>query len=332
MSARVKFMRRSIAQATIAVTALMLTSTLARAQNAPAPAGTAVLALADSLTLGDYCKATRNVMALDTVRKLLGARVVEVQFNVDKLCDPRVAALTLRTLTGDQPAPFAAVARRQQEAYHEAARVPLRDVTVLVDRELRSDDDMRRAIRAASPAAAAPFVTVTEVARRLFLEEAGARSVKHLANYERKLGPQAPQLNGVEVLLNYTAQRWIPGFAPSIKRGPSPLELIANYVPSYASGVDRKAVAVSASEFGVRHYLFGDNWGKTGKEGIIKPAYWSLGALVASDKNGALSWPWDGRTRTGVFVGWGELKVGYIAGRKGSVLVTRQVQFIPYVF
>ena len=333
MNARVEFMRCFIVPAKIAIAASMLTATVGRSQTtAPAPAGSAVLALADSLTLGDYCKASRNVMALDTVRKLLGARVVEVQFNVDKLCDPRVAALTLRTLTGDQPAPFAAVARRQQEAYHEAARVPLRDVTVLVDRELRSDDDMRRAIRAASPAAAAPFVTVTEVARRLFLEEAGARSVKHLANYERKLGPQAPQLNGVEVLLNYTAQRWIPGFAPSIKRGPSPLELIANYVPSYASSVNRKVVAVSASEFGVRHYLFGDNWGKTGKEGIIKPAYWSLGALVASDKNGALSWPWDGRTRTGVFVGWGELKVGYIAGRKGSVLVTRQVQFIPYVF
>ena len=332
MSARVEFTRCFIAPATIAVTALMLTSTVARSQAAPAPAGSAVLALADSLTLGDYCTASRNVMALDTVRKLLGARAVEVQSNVDKLCDPRVAAFTLRTLTGQQSARFAAVARRQQEAYHEAARVPLRDVTVLVDRELRSDDDMRRAIRAASPTAAAPFVTVTEVARRLFLEEAGARSVTHLANYERKLGPQAPQLNGVEVLLNYTAQRWIPGFAPSIKRGPSPLEVIANYVPSYASAVDRKAVAVSASEFGVRHYLFGDSWGKTGKEGIIKPAYWSLGALVASDKNGALSWPWYGRTRTGVFVGWGELKVGYIAGRKGAVLVTRQLQFIPYVF
>lgn len=331
MSAHPKMTYWRLALASVAIAASVPTTVRAQAAP-PAPAGSAVLALADSLTLGDYCKASQNVMALDTVRKLLGARIVEVQSNVDKLCDPRVASFTLRTLTGDQPAAFSAVARRQQEAYHEAARVPLRDVTVLVDRELRSDDDMRRAIRAASPTVAAPFVTVTEVARRLFFEEAGARSVKHLANYERKLGPQSPQLNGVEVLLNYTAQRWIPGFAPSIKRGPSPLELIANYVPTYATGVDKKAVAVSASEFGLRGYLFGDNWGKTGKEGIFKPAYWSLGALVAGDKNGALAWPWDGHTRTGVFVGWGETKVGYISGRKGSVLVTRQMQFIPYLF
>lgn len=326
--------RRTVTRCMIASTLMISAPTVAlHAQaRAPEPAGTAVLLLADSLTLGDYCNASRNVMALDTVRKLLGVRMAEVQANVDKLCDPRVAAFTLRTLTGDQPASFAAVARREQEAFHEVARVPLRDVTVLVDRELRSDDDMRRAIRAASPAVAAPFVKVTEVARRLFFDEAGARSLKHLANYERKLGPQAPQLNGVEVLLNYAAQRWVPGFAPSIKRGPSPLELVVTYVPTYATGVDRKAVAVSASEFGVRGYLFGDNWGKTGVEGILKPAYWSLGALVASDRNGALAWPWDGRTRTGVFVGWGETKVGYIAGRKGSLLVTRQVQFIPYLF
>lgn len=330
-SVRIAWYGRSGALALALVPAVFVSSTLAGQAGAASPPN-AVLALADVRTLGDYCKASRNVMALDTVKKLLGARTAEVQSNVDKLCDPRVAAFTLRTLVGDKPATFTAVARRQQEAYHEVARVPLRDVTVLVDRELREDADMRRAIRTALPDVSTPFVEVTEVARRLFLEEAGARSLRHLANYERKLGPQAPQLNGVEVLLNYSAQRWLPGFAPSIKRGPSPLELIANYAPDYATRADSKTVAVSASEFGVRGYLFGDNWGKTGKAGILKPSYWSLGALVVSDKNAALSWPWDGRTRTGVFVGWGEVKVGYVAGRKGSVLITRQMQFIPYLF
>jgi hypothetical protein len=335
-------------QRTIFVRALSLSGALsgalcagasrAQAQVTPAPAatatgaGTRVLAAADTLTLGQYCMAARRVLAPDTVRKVLGTQSAVVAVNIEKLCDPRVASFTLRSLTGSQPATLSAVARQKQSAYHEVGRLPLDSIFTIVDRELR-DDEPRKAIRASVSATdAQSFVTLSETARRVFLAQSESRSLQHLSNYERKLGLQSPKLNAIEVLLNYGAQRWVPGFAPSIARGPSPLELIASYVPTYATIADKHATAVSASEFGVRGYLFGKDWGATGKAGLLKPAYWSLGALVASDKSGALAWPWDGKTRTGMFVGWGEVKLGYVPGRKGALLLTRQMQIIPFVF
>ena len=332
-----------IAAASSFVGTLTVHAPVAYAQVPPAPvaaapvaatpgAGTRVLAAADTLTLGDYCIAARRVMTPDTVRKVLGTQSSVVAINIERLCDPRVASFSLRSLTGSEPASLRAVARQKQGAYHEVGRLPLDSIFTIVDRELR-DDEPRKAIRASLSAAdAQAFVNLSETARRVFLADAGQRSLEHLSNYERKLGPQSPKLNAIEVLLNYSAQRWVPGFAPSIARGPSPLELIASYVPTYATIADKRAAAVSASEFGIRGYLFGKDWGATGKAGLLKPAYWSLGALVASDKSGALAWPWDGKTRTGAFIGWGEVKVGYVPGRKGALVLTRQMQIIPFVF
>jgi hypothetical protein len=263
--------------------------------------------------------------ALDDERAL-------VESQVARICEPRVAPMALRALTGGGAASFSAVARRQQAAYRELVAAPLDTAMQIVRSRLRGSV-VRPIIRdSVGDAAAQALLRVTETAQLLFVREARDRSLARVARYERKLGPQSPKLNIVEVLANYGAQRWVPGFAPSVSRGPSPLELIASYVPTYATLVDKKPVAVSTSEFGVRGYLFGDDWGKDGKAGVLKPAYWSLGAIVASDKSGALAWPWDGRTRTGVFVGWGAMKVGYVPGRKSSVLITRQMQVIPFVF
>ena len=310
--------------------ALACATSIATAQ---APVDSSVSARAGSHTVGEYCGLVTRILTQDSVRRALSPIALEVvESRTKMICNPTVAALSLRALAADKPASFSAIARLRQAAYRDAAAAPLGGAMRDIRGRLRRPDVLA-VIRATSgDSTAKAFAAVTDAAQIVLTEESRDNALHRLANYERKLGLQAPQLNGVEVLLNYSAQRWLPGFAASPTRGPSPLELIANYVPSYASGADKKAVAVSASEFGVRGYLFGDNWGKTGREGILKPAYWSLGALVAGDRNGALSWPWDGRTRTGVFVGWGELKVGYIAGRKGSVLVTRQVQFIPYLF
>lgn len=300
---------------------------------AQAPVDSSVSARAGSHTVGEYCALVTRILTQDSVKRAISPIALEVvESRAQMICAPAVARLSLRDIAADRPASFSAVARQRQAAYRDAAAAPLGAAMRDIRGRLRRVDVLA-VIRATSgDSVAGAFANVADAAQVVLTEQSRDNAVRRLRNYERKLGPQSPQLNGVEVLLNYGAQRWVPGFAASPTRGPSPLELIANYVPTYATGVDKKAVAVSASEFGVRGYLFGDNWGKTGKEGIFKPAYWSLGALVAGDKNGALAWPWDGHTRTGVFVGWGETKVGYISGRKGSVLVTRQMQFIPYLF
>ncbi len=291
-----------------------------------------VTVFADTLTVGHYCAVVRDAMSRDAVQRVLADNLPLVEAKAGKVCDPRVAPLLLRSLTGRGAVSLAAVARQRQKAYSEVAAARL-DTAMRTLRPFLRGRDVQPTINSAlGDSAAQVFRAVLDAPALYFTAAALDRSLERLSRYERKLGLQSPKLNAVEVLLNYSAQRWVPGFAPSVTRGPSPFELIASYVPTYATVQNRKATAVSASEFGVRGYLFGDNWGKDGRAGILKPAYWSIGALVASDRNGALAWPWDGRTRTGAFVGWGELKIGYVPGRTSSVMVTRQMQFIPFVF
>lgn len=291
-----------------------------------------LLARADSLTVGDYCRVTTHVVAQPTVvTALAGERAIVTQA-LAKVCDTGVAALRLRELTATGAATLPAVARLRQGEYHDILRTPLDSAMAILGSRLRGSD-MRPVVKAAlGDTANTTFFTVTETARLMFVREARDRSLMRLAHYERKLGLQSPKLNGVEVLLNYAAQRWVPGFAATVTKGPSPLEVITSYVPTYGTYANKTFVAASASEFGIRHYMFGSDWGATGWRGLLRPAYVSAGLLVASNRAGALVAPWDGSSRSGAFIGWGETKVAWVPGRTGALLITRQVQFIPFAF
>ena len=76
----------------------------------------------------------------------------------------------------------------------------------------------------------------------------------------------------------------------------------------------------------------GERFGKSGMWGLVYPSHWSMGVLVTGAQNGALEWPWSGATRTGAYLGWGSIKVGYAGGRSGKLLLTRQTQVVPFVF
>ncbi len=315
-----------------AVASCVVVLATASESGAQAQNDSSLLARADQYTVGDYCRLASAALADTGVQRALADERALVDVHLERICDARVAAMPLRSLTGRGAASLAAVARLRQPAFQQLAAVPLDTAMRIVRSRLRSTELRPLVRQALGDSANQRFFTVSETAAQLYVRDARDRAVARVARYERKLGPQSPQLNGVEVLLNYSAQRWVPGFAPSVVRGPSPLEVIASYVPTYATVSNGDPVAVSASEFGVRRYLFGDAWGKTGKAGLLRPAYVSLGALVASDRSAALAWPWDGRTRTGVFAGWGQFKVAYIPGRKSAVLVARQMQIVPFAF
>ncbi|MES2521325.1 MAG: hypothetical protein V4617_01415 [Gemmatimonadota bacterium] len=290
-----------------------------------------MLLRADSISVGDYCRVATRTLASAAVVRAMAEDSTSARLGAASICDPLLSDFSLRAMRGDAPAPLASVARVRvggyaavrrtvfdaMDEFRAAARAPqVRDV-------LRQNGDT---------ALSASLVRVTETAHALLVLAARDSALARLGRYERKLGPTSAKLNAPETLLNYAAQRWVPGFAPSPLRGPSPLEIVASYVPTYATLADKRAQAVSASEFGVRYYLFGERFGAQGLRGILFPTYWSAGALVTSDRNGALVWPWDGRQRTGAFVSWGALKVGYVSGRRGSWLVSRQMQIIPFVF
>ena len=287
---------------------------------------------ADSLTVGEYCRIAQRIVADTTVLTALADASTSARTSAAVICNPLLSSFSLLALTGRSPAPMRAVARldnnvdrRTQREIFEAmeefrADTRQSDIRSLVTTALGDDNDA--------------FVRVAETAHSLAVVTARDNAVRRLANYERKLGPSSPRLNFPEVLLNYAAQRWIPGFKPTPLGGPSPWEMIASYTPGYVTFDDDEdgILPVSASEFGLRFYLFGDSFGKSGWAGVLLPSYFSFGVVTASDRNGALVWPWRGRERSGGFVSWGSIKIGYIDRDRGTWLFSRQFQAVPFVF
>ena len=314
-------------------TTFATTPTIAIAQNSRAPlsADARLYARAESLTVGDYCRAARSALASVNVVKSLGPKSAAAEISTELICSPLLNTATLLSLRGDQPASLKSVARINAGQYAELNRrtlIAMKAFFTLV----RSDDMVPVTKEALDDGLNTLLIRTTETVNSLLSAAARDSALVRLANYERKLGPTSARLNIAEVLLNYGAQRFIPGFMPGTVSGPSPWEIVAAYVPTYGTIANKRAQAVSVAEFGLRHYLFGKQFGATGREGILRPTYWSAGALVVSDDNGALVWPWRDKQRVGAYISWGALKLGYVHGRNGEFLVSRQLQVIPFLF
>ncbi len=317
--------------------ALLAAAPQVTAQQSRMVADSALIATADSFTVGDYCRATRAVTASAPIMTALKSDSTIVRISGATICDPLLSSFSLHALFGGTHAPLAAVARLHARGTQEN-RARILDAMSEFRAVVQNDDDgdgqnIRDVVtRSLDPATNQLVVRVSSTVQRLLLTDAQDKVLERLARYERKLGPTSARLNGPEVLLNYAAQRWIPRFRADPLRGPSPWEVIASYAPGYVTWSADRVQAVSASEFGLRRYLFGDRFGQSGPRGLLYPSYWAAGVITASDRNGALVWPWEGRSRVGGFVSWGSLKVAYIPDRDGSVLVTKQFQAIPFVF
>ena len=164
---------------------------------------------------------------------------------------------------------------------------------------------------------------------------ARARNMTALTRLERKYGPGSPQLNYVEVGLNYVAQ-FVPGFRSSESGGPSPLELIASYSSLSLKVSDTSSATasmVSAGRLGLRIYFFGDGWGKDGRfSRYLRPAHGSLGLMSLGPKDDPLQRAWGRGYRAGPFVAWGDLFAGYVGGSNHGVVVGTNKFIIPRVF
>ncbi len=163
------------------------------------------------------------------------------------------------------------------------------------------------------------------------LGESLAQSLEKLRRYEKKYGPQSPKLNAAEVALNFVAQS-VPPFRPSADGWPSAFEVIASYVPTYLTEHDGRVQAWTVLEAGLRRYSFGEGWGKSGWEGVIRPGHVSAGLAVVNGGAGALGEPWRGDNRLGAFFAWGSAKFAVVGGDGPRFLITRQVQVLPFVF
>lgn len=298
------------------------------------PNDTSVLRRADSLTVGDYCRLARRIVSDSAVAAVLAGNGGVARAHADVICTPQVSSLSLLAVSGGKYAPLGTIARLDSTVERRVQREVVEAMRRF--RSLTRDNAATRQVVALAlgDSTNGEWIVIVETARGIRLVGTRDNALERLARYERKLGPTSPRLNAPEVMLNYLAQRFMPGFRPSPLGGPSPWEIIASYSPGYVTfgEAESTVLPVSASEFGLRFYLFGDTFGKRGTAGLFLPSYFSFGVLTASDRNGALVWPWRGRERSGAFVSWGTVKVGYIDRDRGTWLFSRQFQAVPFVF
>ncbi len=324
----------------VAVAAFVLASaSSARTAAAQPPTARFDTAQTRAYTIGALVEASRSAVSL--VRGAPGsaalvARVERLLVRVDR---PDVIRLPLDVLVrapfrqGDaREASFARVARWQRRAV--VPGLGAGDAADLDSLARLTVAELKFAMEGRQPPVSDDSVDIIltpyTALQRGELQVSIATSLEKLNRFERKYGPEAPRLNLAEVGLNYVAQ-WVPPFRPNADGWPSRFEIVASYVPSYLTIADEKARAVTVAELGLRSYLWQRGWGGA-VGGILRPGYLSVGVAVAGDRDGAFVSPLRGKARVGGFIGWGETKVAVIGGDERRLLITRQMQLLPWVF
>jgi hypothetical protein len=152
-----------------------------------------------------------------------------------------------------------------------------------------------------------------------------------------KYGPDAPQLNAAEVLLNYVAQLALPGFLPSVDGSPSPNELVATYrttdlTASQTATDPFRAHIVTSAQLGLRRYNFGADCGTGRFADLLRPCQQSFGGFLVGPTDTPLNSPWQLRHRGGVYWARGKYHLGAVFGGERRIVFGVDQQLLPYVF
>ncbi|MBK8246931.1 MAG: hypothetical protein IPK85_05975 [Gemmatimonadetes bacterium] len=288
----------------------------------PARFDTALVRRATLAQLLDGARIGDSIAGFRTSSPVVDSMVQSLLRHLDR---PELRRLPLHVI-GDSRASWGVVGRRTRPVGYTARdTIALNQLAEVVGQEYR-DALASKLSRAGIDSLLDPFEAF-DVIRRAASKD---MSLEKLRRFERKYGPGTPKLNLAEVVLNYGAQ-WLPAFRPNDEGWPSRHEVVAAYVPTYLTYVEKEARAVSVLELGVRSYTWNPRWGgRTG--GVLRPGYWSIGAAMAGEADGAVTNPFKGRSRFGAFFGWGDAKIAWIGGSERRVLVTRQVQLVPWGF
>lgn len=302
------------------VAAALGAATPARAQAPIARLDTAALR---TLTLGDLLDSARVADSLAAPAAPVRAKRAELSLRLTRAALQPMKLMAL----GDAHADFVTVARRNYAALTATEAAALDTLAAIMEEEVRAPLDTK-----VGRARAVPLMSPIDAFNAGRRNRSMLDSREKLARFERKYGPDAPTRNGAEVALNFVAQ-FVPGFRANKDEWPARSEIIASYVPTWLA-LPRdggKTTAVTVGEAGFRLYIWRQGWGGRGG-GVLRPGFVSFGVLAAGERDGAFASPVKGASRFGGFVGWGAAKVGIIGGRNTRVLITRQVQLVPWVF
>ena len=174
----------------------------------------------------------------------------------------------------------------------------------------------------------------------IVLTNARNANQEKLRRLSQKYGPGSPQLNVVEVGLNYLFQLKVPGFAPSTDGWTSPYEIVATYrttdLTGSKSGTDStfRGHAVTTGQIGVRKYNFAPDCG-TGHRlsELINPCQSSLGAFLMGPRDSPLLSPLSLATRGGVYLSRGKYHfAGVVFGPGKRFVFGVDQQILPYIF
>jgi hypothetical protein len=278
-----------------------------------------------------------SVAEAATVRNLVAsARDAAAAANLDQLNAEAARLLTMATTTLEDSEVL------DEDLTEFATRYTYLDAVGLAHRRTaRYRPDVAEAIRTIKQVKVflenrklAPIEFVARVTE-LQLAEQKARlawDMESLRRLERKYGPGSAKLNALEVGAAYLLQR-TSAFGINDQGRPGPFEAVIAYVPAYLSQSEGKVRLIGVAETGLRQYIFKNGWGSvSGRLAFLKPAYLSYGLAWSSQSDDPMQRPWHGASRSGVFFGWGSLKVAVLRGDGTRFLITQQFQLVPWVF
>jgi len=159
------------------------------------------------------------------------------------------------------------------------------------------------------------------------LEQSKAEDMERLRRFSLKYGPGSPHLNVVETLANYALQSFSL-FGVRADRSPGPLEFVASYATHDFTYARSKLQVASLGTVGLRYYMYTPGWGSS----PLRPAYVDAGVAVMGQRDGALITPWEGHSRVGGFVSWGDYRVAYVGGGERRLLMSRNLQLVHWLF
>jgi len=319
---------------------------LATVAAAPLAAAQQPAAQQTGYTFGDLFASVRSgvaVSGLEATRPASAKHLVDLERYFTGAETMGLSLEQLGKLYSPGPRDIAIVSRWNRRQVGGVALPGFTDSLTTLNRLIHSELEPALQAKLAGDSLDRLFKPVDELGT-IILRNARDANQEKLRRLSAKYGPGSPQLNVVEVALNYIAQLKSPVFSPSPDGWTSPYEIVATYrstdltgsKAASKTGTDTtfRAHVVTTAQLGVRKYNFAPNCG-TGHRlsELINPCQSSFGAFLMGPTDSPLLSPLALSTRGGVYHTRGKYHfAGVVFGPGKRFVFGLDQQVLPYIF
>jgi hypothetical protein len=297
---------------------------------------------AQSYTLGDLFASVRSGAAtvqLERTRPASAQRLAALDAYFTSIHATTLSLAQVQQLYNPGPKNVGIVARWNRHAVEPVAEPGFADSLTALNRVIHTELEPALQTRLSEDSLNALFKPVDALGT-LVLRAAQGNNQEKLRRFAVKYGPGSPQLNLVEVGLNYLVQLKVPGFAPSPDGWTSPYEIVATYrttdltASKTATDSTLRGRVVTTGQLGIRKYNFDPNCGRGHRlSELINPCQASFGAFMMGPTDSPLLSPLQIADRGGVYLSRGKYHIAAVffgSGRRFVFGVDQQI--IPYLF